>query len=538
MRPPRVVELVRVSSSDQHERDTAQAQRRALDALRERRPAEVIARIDPPHAVSASAPVSERPDLAELAVLAATGFEELRCFDLTRLSRAESPVDRMMVLSLVAGAGAIIVDCSGRELDPRRDEDELAYYVQTLFGRAERRKFVQRTAAGKAARAERKQIVNPGHTPFGYRAEPRPNRGAPYTIVADPETAPVVADIYRRVLAGEGTDRIAAALMEAGVPAPMGGRKWQGGSVARMVRRETYAGVYLQRIQGVTYRVPCPALVSRDTWEAAQTALTRRHHTQGRPGTVPALCRMRIWCGACGERMTVRLQSAGRGKPRYMCATQKKGKREVPHCGAPTHLVSDIDAAVWAELRAIIENPALLSEAMEGDADRGEAWAEQLAQCEATITKARRDERRVLDLLRRDLLSEDAAAEELRRIRSATQTAERSAEVARRGLQAAARDHVDLDAIEVFRPLLDAASFEEQRRILEALIPEDREHGVFVHGDGTVHVVGIVAAAAAEPAYTEALPCRSVAQDFGVPAKAAETLVFLRRLRVPVRARA
>ena len=480
---PRAVELVRVSGHDQHERDTARAQRDALDALRERRPANVIARIDPPGAVSASLPVAQRPDLTELRRLAESGgFDELRCFDLTRLSRAENPVDRMMVLSIVASAGAIIVDCSGRELDPMRDEDELSFYIGTLFGRTERRKFVARSAAGKHTKAAQGQII--ARLGFGYRPLPRVSKKEPPSYEADPHTAPLVVEIFTRTIAGEGQKTIAKWLEAQGVSAPRGGRRWSASHVHRIVHSETYCGTFRQSVEGVEYKVDCPALVTRETWDAAQAAIASRFMVRGRPGSVQALCRMRAWCSLCSARVVVHTQSKGRGYgARYVCSKR---------CGLPSQPVAEVDELVWLEIRSIIEHPDLLLEAADDPRDPGTEWEEQIAQCEKTIAKTVKDERKVLGLLRRDLLSDEAAADELRRIRTARTTAERSIETARHALaQAARRTGITEDAVEMFRGLLGGATtFDERRRILEAVIPEARETGVFFHDDGTFEVVG------------------------------------------------
>ncbi len=479
---PRAVELVRVSGHDQHERDTAQAQRDALDALRARRPADIIARIDPPGAVSASLPVAQRPDLAELRRLAeSVGFDELRCFDVSRLSRAEDPVDRMAVLSLVAGAGAVIIDCSGRVLDPRTDEGELSYFIGTLFSRSERRRFVARSTAGKHSRASAGRII--ARLGFGYRALPRTHRKEPPSYEPDPHTAPIVVEIFNRVIAGEGLKSIAKWLESEGIPAPRGGRRWSATHVSRLVHSETYAGTFTQSVEGVEYKVECPALLTCKKWEAAQAAVSSRFLVRGRPGSIEALCRMRGWCSSCGARIVVHTQGKDRGYvPRYHCSKR---------CGLPSQAVPTVDELVWAELRALVENPSLLIEAADDSDDSTAQWEQQIAQCTKTIAKTVKDEKRVLDLLRRDLLSDDAAAEELRRIRTARTTAERSIEAARQAMaQAARRTVITADAVEMFRGMLGSATFAERRQVLEALIPEARETGIFFRNDGTFEVVG------------------------------------------------
>lgn len=265
---PRVVELVRVSSDGQHDRGTPDAQRHALDRLREQRPGRIIARIDPPHGVSGALPVDQRPDILELRRLVEQhGLDELRVYDLDRLSRAESPLDRLAVLAICADAGAVIVDASGRELDPRSDAGELTYYLHTLFARQERRRLLARTSAGRQRKAREGKLAG-GTLPYALR-------WTGVEVVVDEDAAAVVRRIFGLVAGGERPSRIAAMLNAEGVASPSG-QRWRARRVLEIVRRRAYVGTIEQHQGGEKYELAVPAIIGDDLWRAANRAIEDR----------------------------------------------------------------------------------------------------------------------------------------------------------------------------------------------------------------------------------------------------------------------
>src|SRR5437899_12739591 len=85
---PRVVTFVRVSSKGQHEKDTPQTQRDALERQLKFRPGKVVARIEHHEAISGALGMADRPDLQRPQELpAATADGELRPFDCSRVTR-------------------------------------------------------------------------------------------------------------------------------------------------------------------------------------------------------------------------------------------------------------------------------------------------------------------------------------------------------------------------------------------------------------------------------------------------------------------
>ncbi|MCG8419794.1 MAG: hypothetical protein MJE77_17815, partial [Proteobacteria bacterium] len=120
--------------------------RRSLDQLARRRSGVRVARIEA-LAVSAAIPLEQTAQGKELFTLADNEFDELRLWDIDRGlgARADDPRDRLAIFGIAREANAVIVDCSGRVIDPSKELGELDYYLRTFFAAQERRKIAQRT---------------------------------------------------------------------------------------------------------------------------------------------------------------------------------------------------------------------------------------------------------------------------------------------------------------------------------------------------------------------------------------------------------
>src|SRR4051812_40174303 len=100
---PRFVELIRVSSKKQSDADTPEVQRRELEKLQQRRPGVLVERIeDGASGLSGALGLAARPDLQRLAALArARAFDEVRVYDVDRLTRADDLRERAAVFGIV-----------------------------------------------------------------------------------------------------------------------------------------------------------------------------------------------------------------------------------------------------------------------------------------------------------------------------------------------------------------------------------------------------------------------------------------------------
>lgn len=109
--------------------------------------------------------------------------------------------------------------------------------------------------------------------PFGYMASPD------HKYAINPETAPIVKEIFSRVLNGEPYIEIARDLNERGIKTK-NGALWNRSSF-KLLENERYMGVYIygdMRIEG-----GMPAIVDPETFYAVQAEVVRRKTPEGAP---------------------------------------------------------------------------------------------------------------------------------------------------------------------------------------------------------------------------------------------------------------
>jgi site-specific DNA recombinase len=153
-----------------------------------------------------------------------------------------------------------------------------------------------------------------GLPPFAYR------RGADRRLHIIPDEAPVVRQMYRRALRSSLND--VAAWLQAEQP---GVRRWAKSYVARLLSTRTYLGEVLT--PDGSWVASHEAIVTRDVWERAQSALTsrrlsgRRHSDEARTATW--LLRGLATCGVCGSRMGAAYRGAA---DYYLCARRARAR--------------------------------------------------------------------------------------------------------------------------------------------------------------------------------------------------------------------
>lgn len=436
---PRAVELIRVSTEGQAERDTPELQRRALDKLRQSRPCVVVERIEA-LGVSGALGREARDDLRRLEALSrARAFDELRVWNLDRLTRSADLRERAAIWGFALDAGAVIVDASGRALDPSDESGigEVDYYLQTFFASRERAKIIARTGAGRRRAAEDGHLSQ-GSPPYGRRYDHEAKR---WVLV--PEQAEVYRRIVREIIAGRSTREVVAGLNRDGIPAARS-ECWWDSSVKRLLHAESIVGRY--EVCGCVTEIP--AIVDRATWEEAQRALERNRSRAGAPGTLPAMLRRRLACGVCGR--TAHVLTWHRGEPsRYGCPAARLIAGE-PCAERRTHLVAKADAAVRAALERLLTTPDVLRVA--AGLDRGPAdvtrWRQQIARADQAAARARDSEARLLRLLDDGAVSEDVARERLSAVRQERAAAAEARAAAEAALESEAAREAARDTLE------------------------------------------------------------------------------------------
>lgn len=162
------------------------------------------------------------------------------------------------------------------------------------------------------------------HCPYGYRKAP----GVKHQMIPDPETAPVVQEIFHMAIAGKRSIEIAAILNDRRIPTPMEQKQlsrermqndamWSHQAVLRILRDYKYTGAMVnfkrgsQTIRDKVQKRYAPEewvvvenshepIVSHEEFEAANASIRRvkPHGTTRHPQTDRV-----YYCGHCGRRL-------------------------------------------------------------------------------------------------------------------------------------------------------------------------------------------------------------------------------------------
>jgi DNA invertase Pin-like site-specific DNA recombinase len=379
--------------------------------------------------VSGAIRPAERPEMGRLLEALDRGeVGGIAAFDLSRLSR--EPAHGDWLVRRVTDAGGLITT-------PDMPDDVTSATGEFQFGIMLQVARLYRRSAGERIETAKERAIRAGipvsPTPIGYR------KRADRTLEPDPETAPVVRELFERRAAGDGYGRLAELL------AARTGRTWSRQAVAHILRNRLYATGRLQR-GDVVSEVEAGALVDEPLWQAVQRAAPKP-----RPPRDPDarwLLSGLLRCGTCGRSLAPWVGSkAKRERParRYRCQNRACRARASVDAGR---------AEKWVLLQtfAAVEGVAARSRApdlsaLEDDAARAERRLEQVLAPEARDALG-------------DLWAADAKARRL----------ERDDALARLGEARAAAEapDVDLDLPDVWEGL----SQHDRREALAALWKE------------------------------------------------------------------
>ncbi|MDR6867639.1 DNA invertase Pin-like site-specific DNA recombinase [Microbacterium resistens] len=204
-----------------------------------------------------------------------------------------------------------------------------------------------------------------GRLPFGWTRTP--NGIAPH-----PEHGPIVVEMYRRYLNGEGSASIAAWLNAQGIPAPNGGA-WRRPRPLSVMDSPVHAGLIPYR--GATYPGQHDPIIDEATWDAYRSERTRRRDHAEKPRDYHHLLSGVMLC-SCGGRMHGKgSTTAGKVYRGYLCGSTLNGHDQRAYVSAITiePLVTDwllaldpqvdakpLDAAATARLAAILREQIAL----------------------------------------------------------------------------------------------------------------------------------------------------------------------------------
>lgn len=164
-----------------------------------------------------------------------------------------------------------------------------------------------------------KCIVNV-RPPFGYR------KGEDGRFAIDEKTAPIVVEIFNRVLEGWSYADIAEDLNRRGIKTAYG-REWNKGSFHAMIKNDMYTGVY--KYSSIRIEGGVPVIIDKAKFEEVQHHLTVKKNPIGRSQNYSEyLLTGKLFCGHCREPM-VGLSGTGRhGELHYYYVCQGRRKKK------------------------------------------------------------------------------------------------------------------------------------------------------------------------------------------------------------------
>jgi len=388
-------------------------------------------------------------------------------------------------------------------------EEQFADNIDDLLAELERARIIERTNRGKHAKMKAGQVLGAGSAPYGYTYV---GQNGDRHLVIDEATAPVVRLIFQWYAFGDehsgplSVNAIAARLTDMGMPSPadVAGREkwgktrpvntWTRNHVYPLLNQTAYSGTYIlyrkKRTSKTTYskhkpseqfQVSVPALLDKETWDAAQARLAAGQSLSRGHQVHDYLDGRHIRC-ACGYKAHGRASSKN-GRHRetrlwYICNGRVK-RLTAGECGVtlPWFRAEEVDRIVWGYLAAILRDDAVLEARItrKRKADKKPVQSTSRDTLLNRRTKAERANQRILDLYE----AEEIDRQEWRRRKAAndTQIAEINAQLAALDMpppnEPPPMPEKTADAVRALaadvRPRLDTLPFEGQRKLIEAL---------------------------------------------------------------------
>ena len=397
------------------------------------------------------------------------------------------------------------VECVER---PMSDDppDQLLLQIRSAVAEYERTLIAERMRRGRQAKLRSGQLLPWTRAPYGYLLDPDRPRDAS-RVRLDPVQAAVVEQMFAWYTdAGQAPSfsQVAKRLSDAPIPTPRGGTRWNVASVRGILRSPTSMGVaYSGRTRPTPARrrksalqpvglgqsqqpapveewiaVPVPAIISEETFEAAQHRLNRNVQMARRNNTAYTyLLRGLVSCGQC--RLTCGGRTLHPGYHYYFCRGRTDSLRLAlgERCTARYAPAQVLDALVWQDLCRVLSEPALITHELER-AQMG-AWLPQALHARRqtlrdVLAQLERQQARLLDLY----LAEVIEREEFARRRKEVAQSQQGLTQPLRQLETQAQQHVNVAAlsqgIEAFcqrlQPTLDQLTFAQRRQLVELLI--------------------------------------------------------------------
>lgn len=322
---PRLRALIynRVSSDPSGRKVSVESQDKENRAWCERENVEVAASITDNDRSASRVATKEREGYAEVRrALGGRVHGRIDFLVVWEPSRAQRDLADYVIMRDLCATYRVRLVYKGRIYDLSQGDDRFFTGIDALVDEREAEVIRERAERGHRNSAA---LGRPrGQVPYGYRRE---YNVVPFAQVPDPETAPIVKEIVRRLLGGDALYTIASDFNRRGIPTPQGrkelaagidrGRLWSSATIRVMLSSQSMTGVRTHNGQAHSEATWNPIVSSAD-WLEVQAVLAdplrARHHR----GVEPRHLLSGIaTCAVCGAWLRA---ATNRGKPVYQCA--------------------------------------------------------------------------------------------------------------------------------------------------------------------------------------------------------------------------
>lgn len=288
---------------------------------------------------------------------------------------------------------------------------------------------IERMVEGTRIKAQSGRIT--AKTPaYGYMfvdsqgrpaTDPQSNYRKDTHYIPHPDEAPIIKEVYHRIVTGESLYAICNDLNQRGVPTAKGAQYWETGNLSKILRNRIYKGEYIanryvfanewsERAQKMVKRqrmkpesewiiIPVPALVTPQVWQAAREALKQNMRLSMRNSKAMYLLQGFLVCAKCDTTFHIGT-SPRKARPfkvhHYDCGSRHRAQiyREQFGCGTPAVRGGVIDAHVWNSICQIITDPDLIINYVEQQTEKvmQGGLGDQLAYVERQLQKCSRED--------------------------------------------------------------------------------------------------------------------------------------------------
>ena len=515
--PGTVAAYLRVSSRVQRDRETIASQREAVlehaGGCGWTVPKERVFADD-----GFSGATLDRPALEALRDAVAGGeVETILAWSADRLSR--NFAHQMLLQEEFARHGARIVFV--QEPDDATPQGMLLRQMLSAISEYERTQIAERSRRGKIHRARQGSLNMISRPPYGYRLIRKTEACGARLEIDEAEAAVVrrIYDLYVREYVREGLKMHALSRrLDAEGIRPRHAECWPTATVAVILRNEAYVGraAYLKtvgtgkparrnrtgrrkagavrRLTGRAVRpreewieLPVPAIVEATVFARAQRRRAENRRFSPRKTADPTLLQGLCVCAECGYTIGRNSGNSGKGSYGkriyyYRCHGVDSWRRpQGAVCNNPPVRADELDAEVWREVLALLENPQLVRSEIDSRLAAANDTASNDRRMAALRAESSRNQtrmRRLLDAYQEGLVTLD----ELREMNAPMRTRQRAVLSELDALQTATLDRQSQLALATtvarflkrMREAAGSLAIAERQRIVRLLVREVR----------------------------------------------------------------